>query len=91
MARHKKFKPGDLFAISTGTYLGEFFVYIKSCRDEKCFLSLPKMINRQIGNKNIDHAIEKNILEYQEHLPNDVKHVCVQQYEQNEKTIHRRK
>lgn len=83
-------KPGSLFAVSTGTYLGEFFVYIRSDKKEKKFLSLPKMINRTIDNKNIDHAVQKGILEFQEVLPGYIIDICTKQYNKNEKNIHRR-
>jgi hypothetical protein len=83
-------KTGSIYAVSTGTYLGEFFVYIGQAKNKRKFLSLPKMINREIENKNVDHALEKGILEFQEVLPVDIINVCKQQFQQNEKTIHRR-
>jgi len=83
-------KTGDLYAVSTGKYLGEFFVFIKSDKKRKHFLSLPKMINRVIENKNIDHAVNKSILEFQESLPLYIIDICTKQYQANEKTIHRR-
>lgn len=91
MTHKHKFSTGDVFAVSTGKFLGEFFVYIKSCSKTKCFLSLPKMIIREIDDEKIDQALDNNILEFQERLPRDVRRVCIKQYEQNEKTIHRRK
>lgn len=48
------------------------------------------MINRRIENGKIDHAVTNNILEFQEKLPPKVRRVCIQQYQQNEKNIHRR-
>lgn len=48
------------------------------------------MINKHIEDDKIDHAINNNILEFQECLPTKIRRVCVQQYEQNEKNIHRR-
>ena len=87
-----QFKPGDVFAVSTGTYLGEFFDFMEQKNSIQYFLSLPKMINRQIETKNIQHAIDNGILEFQENLPADVKQVCVEQYNKNnDKIIHRRK
>lgn len=87
----KNFSVGDVFAVSTGTYLGEFFVFIEQKNNIQYFLSLPKMINREIENKNIEHALSAGILEFQENLPNDVKKVCIEQYNKNnDKTIHRR-
>ena len=86
------FSVGDVFAVSTGKYLGEFFVFIESKNSIQYFLSLTKMINREIETKNIQHAIDKGILEFQENLPRDVKRVCVEQYQKNhDKTVRRRK
>jgi len=88
----KELKTGDLFAISTGSYLGEFFVFIERKSSIQYFLSLPKMINRQIDEKQIDHALSTGILEFQENLPDDVKKVCTEQHiKNNDKTIRRRK
>jgi len=86
------FSVGDVFAVSTGKYLGEFLVFIEGKNSIQYFLSLPKMINREIETKNIQHAIDKGILEFQENLPRDVRQVCVEQYQKNnDKTIRRRK
>ena len=81
-------KKGSLYAVSTGVYLGEFFVYMNSNNKQKNFLSLPKMINRSIDDKNIEHAVKKGILEFQEVLPVHIIDVCTKQYEKN---LHRRK
>jgi len=86
------FSVGDVFAISTGKYLGEFFVFIESKNSIQYFLSLPKMITREIETKNIQHAIDKGILEFQENLPHDIKSMCIEQYKKNnDKTVRRRK
>ena len=91
LINNRSFEVGDIYAVTTGKYLGEFFVYMGSCQKYKKFLSLPKMINREIEIKHIDHALTKDILEFQEKLPREVKEVCVNQYKHNEKNIHRRK
>ena len=88
----KELKTGDVFAVSTGSYLGEFFVFIERKSSIQYFLSLPKMINRQIDEQKIDHALSNGILEFQENLPDDVKKICVEQHlKNNDKTIRRRK
>lgn len=91
LSNKKTLKIGDTYAVTTGKYLGEFFVYMDSCQKYKKFLSLPKMINREIETKHIDHALNKSILEFQETLPGEVKEICIKQYRHNEKNIHRRK
>lgn len=82
------FEVGDIYAVTTGRYLGEFFVYMESCPTSRKFLSLPEMVNREIENKHIDHALSKNIIEFQQKLPAYVRKMCVKQYKQNEKNIH---
>ena len=88
MFKKKRFKPGNAYAVTTGQYIGEFLVYIETIDSDICFLSLPKMINRKIEKKNIENAIRKNILEFQEKLPGYVKAICIEQYKKNEKSIH---
>lgn len=78
-------KPGALYAVSQGKYLGEFFVYVKKIDESHHFLSLPKMINRKIPDMHFISGIEKNILEFQEHLPREYTKVCISQFNKNEK------
>lgn len=86
------FSVGDVFAVSTGKYLGEFFVFIEHKNSIQYFLSLPKMINRKIETKHIQHALDNKILEFQENLPQDIRHMCVEQHKKNNaKNIRRRK
>jgi len=73
---------GDVYAVSTGTYLGEFFVLMKSDKKNNYFLSLPKMINRTIDHVKVKRAIETGILEFQENLPEHIMKVCKEQYKQ---------
>ena len=79
------YKPGAIFGISRGTYLGEFFVYIEHTNTHMCFLSLPKMLNRSIPHNKFTTGIESGVLEFQENLPTKIKQICVQQYTSNEK------
>ena len=88
MEKNKRLVVGHVYAVTTGQYLGEFLVYIKANDINRCFLSLPKMINRQIEKRNIENAIKKRILEFQEKLPRSIRSVCIEQYKKNEKTIH---
>lgn len=78
-----EFKTGDAYAVSTGKFLGEFFVYIEQKNKLYCFLSIPKMVNRTIEHDKIEHALKSGILEYQENLPDYVKDMCVKQYKKN--------
>ena len=88
MFKKKRFKPGNVYAVTTGKYLGEFLVYIETKGNDICFLSLPKMINKKISKEDVQFAMSQDIIEYQESLPGHVKSVCLEQYQKNEKAIH---
>ena len=72
MEKNKRLAVGHVYAVTTGQYLGEFLVYIKANDINRCFLSLPKMINRQIEKRNIENAIKKRILEIHINTPERV-------------------
>ena len=72
---------GYIYAVSTGKYLGEFFVFIKKAeKDCLGFLSLPKMIVRNIPKDKFMLGLTNKVLEFQEILPADVRDVCIEQY-----------
>tara|TARA_B100000700_G_C14616623_1_gene656205 strand:- start:138 stop:491 length:354 start_codon:yes stop_codon:yes gene_type:complete len=78
-------QPGSAFGISTGKYLGEFFVYIEEDETMMRFLSLPKMENREVPKSKFQYGIDNNVLEFQEVLPKKVREVCIEQYNKNAK------
>jgi hypothetical protein len=77
--------PGALYAITKGKFLGEFFVYIKMVGESHYFLSLPKMINREIPDTHFITGIKDGVLEFQEHLPKDFAQISFAQFDKNEK------
>jgi len=76
-------KPGDTFAVTTGLYIGEFFVFIEESNNEYNFLSLPKMIIRSVPSVNHNHALKNKIISFVERLPSYVFQVCQLQYKKN--------
>ena len=84
------YKPGAIFGISAGAYLGEFFVYIEHTDSHVCFLSLPKMQSRMIPYDKFITGIESGVLEFQENLPTKIKQLCVKQYTSNAKKSNHR-
>jgi hypothetical protein len=39
---------GNAYAVGTGIYVGEMFIYIKESKDDYHFISIPKNINRSV-------------------------------------------
>ena len=90
MPRQNKISIGDSFAVHTGTYAGEILILIKETADNFCFLSIPKMINRDISKLIIENARNKNIIKFVEKIPRQILNVSNQQYLLNEKSHNRR-
>jgi hypothetical protein len=79
-------KPRSIYGVSKGKYLGEFFVYIESDKDNIHFLALPKMTPRKIPIKKFTEGLSSGVLEFQEILPKKVYNTCKEQYERNKKS-----
>jgi hypothetical protein len=77
-------KAFEVYAIGTGTYVGEMLVYCKTIGDDYQFLSIPKNINRTIPIDKFDFAINHKIAEFVKKLPKDVYDVCFAQFKYNE-------
>ena len=80
-------KPPEVYAVGTGTYVGEMLVYCKKDLDNYYFLSIPKNINRTIPIEKFGFAIEHKIAEFANKLPKPVYKICYKQYEYNEKNM----
>lgn len=76
----------DIFAVTTGLYIGEFFVFTEENNGTFCFLSIPKMVNRAVPKDNYFHAVDNKIINFVERLPTDVFNVCNLQYKKNKNT-----
>jgi len=72
---------GYAYGVSTGKYLGEFFVFMEvNKKDDLIFLSLPKMIKRVVPKHKFIFAITNKILEFEEVLPKKVMELCTAQF-----------
>ncbi len=80
-------KPRNIYAATSGDYLGEFLVYIESENDMYCFLSLPDMQIRKIPKDTVIDQIDTKVLDKVERLPRDVFSLCYAQYTQTNKTL----
>ena len=81
----KKYDPEHraVYAVTGGTYLGEFLVYIEKVDSDFMFLCLPKMEVKCIPYDKYILAIKGEVIEKVEDLPEDVYNVCVAQYRKN--------
>ena len=77
---------GSAYAVTTGTFVGEIFIYIKQDAEHMHFLSIPKMLNREVPIEKFDYAIKTKVIEYIEKIPRNERSMCRIQYEANEQT-----
>ena len=80
--KHKK-SQGQVYAVGTGIFVGEMFVYVKKDNESYHFLSVPKNINRSVPVDKFEWAITHKIMEYVNRLPSDVYKICIAQYKYN--------
>ena len=83
MANKITLRPGQLYAVTKGTYFGSNLVCIKKVDDRYEFLELNDMKNISIEYNDIQSGIENNVLELLELIPADIMDVCTKQYEKN--------
>lgn len=83
--RNRLPKERQVYAVGTGTYVGEMLVYIKKQGDNYCFLSVPKNRNRTVPIEKFDFGLEHKIIEFVEELPKPIYKLCVAQHAFNEK------
>jgi len=76
-------QPGQLYAVTTGTYKGSNLVVINNDMEFVNFLDLPEMIPRQIPYNDVTDGVGNKILELLETLPQDIMNICTKQYEKN--------
>lgn len=77
---------GAAYAVTTGTYVGEIFVYIREDEKHLHFISIPKLLNREVPHEKFQYAIDNNVIEYVETIPKNEQKMCKAQYEANEKS-----
>ena len=73
-------KQRSVYAVTTGTYIGEFFVYIETTDNKHYFLSLPDMIVRCINQDDFESAEDNKVLDRVEKIPSNVFKICIEQY-----------
>ena len=78
-------EPGDVYAVTGGRYLGEFFVFIEKIDTNYQFLSLPSMETRTIPYSKCKNGIDDKVMDLVEILPDDIFEVCMAQYRKTKK------
>lgn len=76
-------KKREVYACGTGVYCGEMFVFMENAGGSYKFLSVPKMINREIPVDRWDWAAKAQIIEFAHELPSEVYGICRKQWEKN--------
>lgn len=73
------------YAVQTGTYVGELLVYISQSDNNYNFLSVSKMINRNIPCNIFNSGLKSKIVEFVEIIPTKIHKICQLQYLKNSK------
>lgn len=72
--------PRQSFAITTGKYAGEIWIFIEETASEYCFLSIPVMQNRQVPKETFMSGIQSKVVDEVSQIPKDVFAICKKQY-----------
>lgn len=77
---------GHSYAIQTGTYVGEIFVFIEEKDNEYCFISIPKNVNRMVPKDKFMYGLNTNIVEFVEKIKSKPFNLLKKQYTFNTET-----
>lgn len=80
-----KLRLGDTYAVQTGDYAGQLFMFMSKHKTSYHFLAVPMMENREVPIEKFDLALESGIIEYVERAPRYVRNIARIQYEENSK------
>jgi len=70
---------GHSYAINTGMYVGEMFVFIEET-EEFCFISIPKNINRKVPKDKFYYGMDNKIVEHASKITSKVFNLLKKQY-----------
>ena len=69
-----------MYAVTKGTFIGEFFVFMETLPEHYKILSLPDFKLRKIEKKFIIEAIKRDILDLVKILPKTAYYTCKSEY-----------
>ena len=79
-----------IYAVVTGTYVGEMLIYIEPRLEDYVFLSVPKNVNRYIPKDKFEFGMNHGIIELVEEAPQEVVDIAIKQFFYNEDPDNRR-
>lgn len=74
---------GSSYAVQSGDYVGEVFIFVRRTPLTYDFLSIPVMENRYVNEQKMKIGIDEKILDFIEKVPRDVFEVVKAQFEKN--------
>ena len=74
---------GNTYAIGTGVFVGEMFVFIEETKDTYEFISIPKNENRSVPKDKFHFGMKHKIVEYVEEIEKDVLVLLEKQFDFN--------
>lgn len=77
---------GYSYAVTTGAYVGEMFVFIEEKEEDYKFISIPKNVNRDVPKDKFILGMNEGIVEVVEKLPRKISSLLEKQYRFNQKT-----
>lgn len=80
-------KKRDIYAIQTGQYAGEMWIFCNKNKNMYEFLAIPVMKNREVNREVFESGITNKILIFVEKIPRYVYNIARKQFIQNEKTF----
>lgn len=75
----------DIYAVETGRYAGEMWVFCGSNTEDYFFLSIPIMENRYVKKELFDNGMKGEAVKHIEKVPRYVYKVSREQFLKNEK------
>lgn len=73
-------KKRGAYGVSNGKYTGEMLTYVETKGELHRFLSMPKMVIREIPKESFEFGMTHNIIEFVEQLPRNVFQVVAEQF-----------
>lgn len=73
----------NIYAVSEGSYKGEFFVYINKDDNNYYFLSLPHNNTVIVPLDEFNTGLDKKVIQFLEKIPKNVYEICKAQYNES--------
>jgi len=78
-----KIRVRESYAVTTGTYAGEIFIFVEEKDNKYHFLAIPVIQNRVVPKEKFQLALQSDILKYVRRIPKKVFSVVHAQYDKN--------